>query len=193
MSNRRCYSTFIFSVINAHTPAHSWVLDRSHARVFFFIIPSLQVPAETRLDDARTLLVSCGSFFHDKILTVMQRGPSEARDDKMDNKRGPASPPLLWGPQIRPPALPLENRHRTQRKLLSAVLPHLAGLSCSASCLPPSLPLLSFLLMFSLLRRLNAGSIHRPATVRHPDTTGQASSGLCDASGVSLVVLIRGL
>lgn len=187
MSNRRCYSTFIFSVINAHTPVHIWLLDRSHARVFFFMIPSLQVPAETRLDDAPALLVSCGPFFHDKILSVMQRGPSEARDDKMDNKRGPASPPLLWGPQIRPPALPLENRHRTQRKLLSAVLPHLAGLSCSASCLPPSLPALFFTYVLSaeeIKRRLHPW----PATVRHPDTTGQASSGLCDASGASLVV-----
>lgn len=31
-------------------------------------------------------------FFHDKSLSIMEKGPSEPKDDKMDNKRGPASP-----------------------------------------------------------------------------------------------------
>lgn len=107
---------------------------------------------------------------------------SKAGDDRADNKRGPPGPPPL-GLQIRPLALPLENRLQTQRKLLSAALPHLSGLSQSKSELPLSttvyLPL-SFPYSVSEMK-------HRPfhpqlATVLHPDTTGQPSSGYCSLS-----------
>lgn len=114
----------------------------------FVIIRYLQVPAEIRLD-ARTLLVSCGSFSMIRFCLLSREAHLKQETIKWTISGGQPVP-LLWGPQIRPPALPLENRHRTQRKLLSAALPHLAGLSCSASYLPPSLSLLSFTYILSV-------------------------------------------
>lgn len=100
---------------------------------------------------------------------IWRKGPSnkqkkKAGDDKMDNKRGASGSPLPLGPQIRPPALPLENRLRTQRKLLSAALPHLPGLSTSNSLVSTTL---SPRLVLSLSPRLNTGiSIRAPSGYR---------------------------
>lgn len=187
VKNWRCYSTFIFSVINARTPVHIWVLARSHVRVFFLIIPDLQVPCRNLLGWCANALGLLWVFFHDKILSVMQRGPSEARDDKMDNKRGPAGPPSSGGHRLG--LLHFLWKTGTGPRGSSCQLRSLTSLASRA--LPPTpLPLCrcSLLLLFSLLRRLNAGFYPRPATVLHPDTAGQASSGFCCASAVLFVV-----
>lgn len=70
------------------------------------------------------------ALFHDKSLSIWNKTHQKQEMIKWTISGG-HQVPLLWRPQIRPPALPLENRHRTQRKLLSAALPHLFGLSRS--------------------------------------------------------------
>lgn len=77
-----------------------------------------------------------------KSPSIWRKGPSKKKETlemiKWTISGGPWVP-LPSGPQIRPPALPLENRLRTQRKLLSAALPHLPGLHHSLSP-SPTLP-----------------------------------------------------
>lgn len=83
------------------------------------------------------------ALLHDKSLSIWRKAHQKQEMIKWTISGG-HQVPLLWGPQIRPPALPLENRHRTQRKLLSAALPHLPGLSRSDS-LSPQLSISLFL------------------------------------------------
>lgn len=130
-------------------------------------------------------------FFHDKILSIMEKGPSEARDDKMDNKRGPASPPPPSGGH-RLGLLHFLWKTGTGPRGSSCQLRSLTSLASPAPT-PASLPLCrcSLLLLFSLWRRLNAALYPRAATVLHPDTTGRASSGFCGASAASVLFEMR--
>lgn len=91
--------------------------------------------AEIHFDDTCKLpckqpCLSPVALFLDKSLSVWRKAHQKQEMIKWTIS-GVHQVPLLWGPQIRPSALPLENRHRTQRKLLSAALPHLPGLSRS--------------------------------------------------------------
>lgn len=161
---------------------------RTAARIFFMHITPrfskkyvLMTRASLRASHFELPWLSPVALFH-KSLSIWTMAHQKQEMIKW-TIRGGHRVPLLWRPQIRPPALPLENRHRTQRKLLSAVLPHLPGLSHLLS-----LPLcLSLLLLVSLSRRWNPGlSIHNlpPYSTRIPQAKPHQATAPCHADTI---------